>query len=571
MARQSKRAKRRPASTRTRTTPRAPGLTGAAALVEQLEALDVEVVFGIPGVHNLAIFDALRRSKIRVVLVRHEATAAYAADGYARVTGRLGVCVTTTGPGAANTAAAMGEARAARSPILHISTQVPSRQMDGASGRGSLHESPRQKELMAAVSTWAGTVSRSDAIPSMIERAARAAFAGRRGPAFVEIPFDLLDGDVSWKPRPAPLYEPRRPDQRSVSRAVDVLRTAKKPVLWAGGGAISAGAEDEVRLLAEALDAPVVTTFTGKGVLPADHPLAVGLPPHQPEVTRLIENADAAVIVGSDLDAMNTQGWRLRLPRPRVNINTMAEDARRNYAADVVVEADARLAIEAILDEVKPTKRSGGRARVTRVQATVEGWAKKDREVSRAMRVVTRVGKSIPDNAVVVCDMSVGGYWFGAYHRAPSSRSFAYPLGWGTLGFGLPAAIGAATAGRPALAVVGDAGLMYAVGELATCVQEALPVVVLVINDEGYGMLRFDERKRFGAEFDVDLHTPDFEALAASMDVPAERATLNGVGAAVRRAFARGGPGLIEVRAALDPPLTTSPRWPLAGRKEARP
>ena len=167
--------------------------------------------------------------------------------------------------------------------------------------------------------------------------------------------------------------------------------------------------------------------------------------------------------------------------------------------------------------------------------------------------------------------MGVAGYWLGAYYRAPQVRSFLYPLGWGTLGFGLPAAVGAAASGRRTLAVCGDAGLLFAAGELATAVQEKLPLTILVVNDEGYGMLRFDEEERFGRTFAADLATPDFPALAKAFGVGARACTPKDVGDALAWGFARKGPALIEMRARFAPPLTTSPRWPLKGKKEARP
>ena len=319
-------------------------MNGAQALVAQLEAIGVEVVFGIPGVHNLPIFEALRTSDIiRTVVTRHEQAAAYAADGYARATGRLGVCITTTGPGAANTAAAMGEARMARSPVLHISTQIETRALEGRSGRFQMHESPDQLDLMRAVCRWAGRVQREDAMAQMCLRGAREAFNGRRGPAFVEIPLDLLTEEVrNERISTRSLFDSLPPNPNPIVRAADRLQRAKSPVVWAGGGVISSGASEELVAVAEMLDAPVVTTFTGKGAIPASHPLCVGLPPHQPEVTSLIESSDAMLIVGSDLDAMNTQGWRIGFPRPRVGINIVGEDARRNYACDVLVESDAK-------------------------------------------------------------------------------------------------------------------------------------------------------------------------------------------------------------------------------------
>jgi acetolactate synthase-1/2/3 large subunit len=287
-------------------------------------------------------------------------------------------------------------------------------------------------------------------------------------------------------------------------------------------------------------------------------------------VTKLLSSSDAILIVGSDLDGMNTEGWRIPLPRPRVSINTVAEDARRNYASDVVVEADTRDALEAILPALSARKANGAR-RAADVRKAADKALRDSKEFAAPYRFVREIEEAVPRDAVVVADMAVAGYWLGAYYRAAQVRSFHYPLGWGTLGFGLPAAIGAAASGRKTLAVVGDAGLLFGVGELATAVQEKLPLAVLVVNDEGYGMLRFDEEERFRRTFAADLETPDLVQLAAAFKIKARTAKPKEMREALSWAFERRGPALIEMRARFAPPLTTSPRWPLKGKKEARP
>lgn len=544
--------------------------TGADALVAELEALGVEVVFGIPGVHNLAVFDALRRSSIRTVVVRHEQTAGYAADGYARATGRLGVCVTTTGPGAANAAAAMGEARASRSPVLHISTQVASKQLEGRSGRFSLHESPQQVELMSAVCVWAARVARAEAIPSLVAHAAQAAFSGRRGPAFVEIPFDFLDATLGRTRRavPAPARIPP-PSASEITRAAKTLTRAAQPVVWAGGGSVDAS--EELVAVAEALDAPVVTTFAGKGVIPAGHPLALALPPHDPAVTRLIASSDALLAVGTDFDAMNTQGWRLPLPRPRVVINVENEDLRRNYAADVAIEGDAREALAALLKALPPRVTGGGAKAVARVRRPVLRSLRTKAESRQPFAFVERLRASVPADAVVVADMAIPGYWTAAYLPAEAPRTFAFPLGWGTLGFAFPAAVGVAAAGRRAVVICGDAGFLFAPGELATAVQERLDIAIVLVNDGGYGMLRYDEDERFGERFAVDLATPGFAALARAFGVKARKTSPEALDRDLLWALRTHGPTLLEMEASWAPPITTSPRWPLKGKQEARP
>ncbi|MCA1830678.1 MAG: thiamine pyrophosphate-binding protein, partial [Actinobacteria bacterium] len=475
---------------------------------------------------------------------------------------------TTTGPGAANTAGAMGEARASRSPVLHISTQVESRLLEGRGGRFSLHESPHQRELMDAVSVWTATVARAEAIPTMVQRAAIEALAGRRGPSFLEIPHDLLSEKVSWEPQPAVTERTFPPEPSLVERAVDTLSRAKRPLVWAGGGAISSGAGSVLAKVAEVLDAPIVTSYAGKGIVAPGHPLCVGFASHQPEVTSLIRSADAALIVGSDLDGMNTQAWRLPLPRPRVAINTIAEDARRNYAADVVIEADAREMLEAMLPHLRARSSDAGR-RVADVRKAADASLRATKEFAAPYRFVKTVSAAAGD-AVVLADMAVPGYWLAGYHRPPRARTFAYPVGWGTLGFALPAAVGVGASGARALAVCGDAGISYALGELATLAQEKLPVAVLVVNDSGYGMLRFDAQDRFGKTFASDLRAPDFVALALSFGIDARKTTQRELGTALSWALSQRGPALVELRATFAPPLTTSPRWPLRAKKEAR-
>ena len=548
------------------------GTTAADAVVDYLASIGVDVVFGVPGVHNLELFRALADSPIRTIVTRHEQAAGYAADGHARATGRLGVCVSTTGPGVANTAAAMGEARASRSPVLHIATQIDTRALAGKSGRGVLHESPDQLELMGAVCV-AATRARSAAeiLPAVI-RSARAAYTGRRGPAFVEVPHDAFSQPAVAPTRRGPA-EPRakRPDDDVIAKAAHVLDRCKRPLLWAGGGVTASAASDELVRLAEVIDAPVITTFAAKGVIPPGHPLAVGLPPHQPEVTDLIARADGIVIAGSDLDGHATQGWRLRLPHPRVAINVVAEDARRNYAADVVIEADAKATLSALAETCKPRTASSAAGRVAAVRAAALSALRAGRRTAEPLRFVERLGRAIPPDAMVVGDMTVPGYWSAAYLAVQRPRGFAFPLGWGTLGFAFPAALGVAASGRRAVVIAGDAGFLFAAGELATAVQERLDITVVVVNDGGYGMLRYDEDERYGERFAVDLATPDFVALAKAFGAHARAATPAQIGDAVAWSLGRRGPTLIEVQAAWDPPLTTSPRWPLKGKPEARP
>ena len=292
--------------------------TGAEALVTQLEDAGVEVCFGLPGVHNLALWEALRESPIRLVGVRHEQAAAYAADGYARASGKLGVALTTTGPGAANTLGAVGEAWASRTPILVIATDIPTSLRREGVYRGVLHETSGQSDMFRPVTQAVQVVADARELASLPP----STLAPRGGPSYLEIPTDLLLDEVAPNPggwsgqavTPAERGDP-----------YPLIEAAERPLIWAGSGARDRS--EEVRALAELLAAPVLTTYGGRGVLPPSHPCEVGMPPHVPSAGRLWDEADLVIAFGSDLDGMNTQNWLQPQPPQLIAVNVDAEDA----------------------------------------------------------------------------------------------------------------------------------------------------------------------------------------------------------------------------------------------------
>jgi acetolactate synthase-1/2/3 large subunit len=263
--------------------------TGAEVLARALESLGVDVVFGLPGVHNLAAWDALEKSPLRLVGVRHEQTAVYAADGHARVTGTLGVAVTTTGPGAANTLGATGEAWASGSPVMVIATNVPGELRREGICRGVLHESPDQGAMFAPLVKEVVRIERADEIATAVTAAAALAQRAPTGPVYVEIPTDLLNAEAPRdQTRDAPVRRgPPAPSEEALGAALDLLREAERPLVWAGGGAARAGAGAALAELSQKLCAPVIETYMGRGVLAPESPTWLGLPPHVPEVGRL--------------------------------------------------------------------------------------------------------------------------------------------------------------------------------------------------------------------------------------------------------------------------------------------
>ena len=532
-----------------------------------LEEAGVEIAFGLPGVHNLPLWRELNGSPIRLVGVRHEQTAAYAADGYARASGRLGVALTTTGPGAANTLAAVGEAWASRQPLLVIATDIPSTARRPGVWRGVLHEATDQAAMFMPVVKEAIRVHAADEIGPAVARGARAALEAPARPVYVEIPTDLLNGEASTNLEgsdPLRVVEgSARLDHAQVDRAAELLERARRPLVWAGGGALQSGAGEAVARLAERLVAPVMLTYSARGLLAPGHPCLVEVPPHVPEVGALWDEADVVVAVGSDFDGMMTQGWKMPQPPHLVAINVDPRDASKNYRPDVVVEADAAAGAGALAERLG--ERGGLDSLERRLKELGRGVRERLRaEDPDAVAFLDAIEGALPDDAILVCDMCIPGYWLGGFHRTPAPRKLSYPLGWGTLGCAFPQGLGAALAGAgPAVSISGDGGFLYACGELATAKQEDIPLTIVIVDDDGYGMIRYDQDLHGDPREGVDLTNPDFVALAASFGIRAD--SVDGLGehfgVALKGHVALKEPTMLVARAALGPPPNVSPRW----------
>jgi acetolactate synthase-1/2/3 large subunit len=533
-------------------------------IVEALERLGVWVVFGLPGVHNLAIWKALSDSPIRLVGVRHEQAAVYAADGYARAKGRLGVAVVTTGPGAANTLGATGEAMASGSPVLVIATDIPAAIRRPDTYRGSLHETRDQAAMFVPVTKRAALVETAGAVADAVVAGAHSALAAPSGPVYLGVPTDLLR--LPAPELPARLPEAPRPeafDGDGLDEAVRLIAAARRPLIWAGGGALRADAGDAVGALARKLCAPVITTYMSRGLVAPEHPCAVAGPVHAPEVGVLWDEADLVVGIGTDFDGVMTQNWLMPQPPRLVCVNVDAADATKNYAADVTLVGDAREVTERLVTAVDARDDAEVMlARLEQVRAGVAASVLADD--ADAAGFLAAMDRALPPDAVVVADMCIPGYWLAGYRRVPRPRALAYPMGWGTLGFAFPASLGAALAEvGPTVCVCGDGGFLFACGELATVAETQVPLTVVLVDDGGYGMLRFDQELAGDDPFGVDLVGPDFAALARSFGIGAS--TVRGFGAefeaTLRHSVTTPAPSMIVVQARLKPPPTTSPRW----------
>jgi acetolactate synthase-1/2/3 large subunit len=537
----------------------------AGAILELLGRHGVTRAFGIPGVHNLPFWDADSDAAPPIVGVRHEQAAGYAADGLHRATGQVGAALLTSGPGVANVMAAFGEAFVSGSPVIAFGSEVNAALRSATGPRGILHEMADQGALFEAFGANARRArTRQEAIASTV-LALRDAWGPPAMGGYVGIPTDVLGEEWTAAIPHIPRLPAPAPDPHDVTSLAELIRMSPRVVLWLGGGVVAADAEEQVRMLAHLLGAPVLTSYAGRGLLAGD-PLLVGVPVHEPEAGAVLADADLLLVLGSSFDGMNTKNWRIDLPARRAAV-TLGSMIRETVDFDCLISADLALTLDS-LAELLTDMGIGARepwVDVASLRPTVLARLDDDPRTRTGIAWVQTVDAGWPVDGVVVCDMAVAGYWYGGYSAQPRARRMQYPVGWGTLGYALPAAIGPASVGIPTLALCGDGGPMFALGELATYAQESLPITLLVVDDGGYGMLRFDQQVFGHPERGVDLLTPEWHALGAAFGIVAETvpdvAAIPGALQRAHEANLRGEPRILVWHERLFPPRTTSPRW----------
>lgn len=532
---------------------------GGDVVVETLRALGADTVFGLPGQHALGLFEALRRADdLRVISGRVENNLAFAADGHARA--RLAAnpdgpvpvtpLVVSTGPGALLTLASLQESHAASVPVLGISSQIPVAGLGG--GRhGYLHELPDQQASFAGVVKSVHVVRRASQIPSALREAWTSAATAPYGPVWVEIPQDVLLGPAGIPPitsvtaTPPPL----EPLPELVTTAAELLGAAANPVILAGGGALRSGAHAELLALAEALRAPVISTFGGKGVFGWDHELSGRSWLEDWHTTEFLAAADVLLVLGSGLGELSSN-YREFAPRGRViQVEADLGKLESNYPA-LGIHADVRPTLQALLEWV-PMRASDGRAEkavsglLARVESRLDG-----QDLAAERKLVDDIRAALPEGTQTFWDMTIAAYWaWSAWN--PEGAPIHTAQGAGGLGYGLPGALGGAAAGGPTLAVSGDGGAMYGLAELATAVQHGLDVTWLIVDDGGYGILREYLTDTFGQSTATELTRPDFVALASSFGVPARLSSPDTVGADLAEALRTPGPSVVVLPALL--------------------
>jgi len=528
--------------------------SGGDLVVESLTALGADTVFGIPGQHALGTFDALARSALRYVGLRTELNAGFAADGYARATGRAAPLLVSTGPGALSTLAALQEAATASAPVVGVSSQIPSAGLGGRR-RGFLHELRDQKASFRDVVKSVELVQHASAIPSALAAAWETALTPPCGPTWVEVPQDVLLGAVDVPPVLELSYAPRIPAPRRelVAEAVRRLDAAARPVILAGGGVVRAGAQAALLELAEKLRAPVVTTFGGKGAFPWTHPLSLQSWLEDRHTTDFLADADVLLVVGSGLGELSSNYHTFAPHGHLIHVEADLGKLEANHPA-LGVHADAKLALQALSSGVTAREPDGVAEKrvaetLARVHERLDGQGLRlEREILDAVRA------ALPDDAPSFWDMTILAYWAWSAWDARTPGSMHSAQGAGGLGYGFPAALGAAAARRgaaPVLAVSGDGGAMYGISELAAARQENLRVTWLIVDDGGYGILREYMTGAFGAAYGTELARPDFLALAGAFGVPARASTPETLEADLASALAEDGPNVVVLPATL--------------------
>ncbi|MFK4226601.1 thiamine pyrophosphate-dependent enzyme [Streptomyces sp. NPDC019890] len=569
-------------------------VTGGEAVVRALSAHGVTQAFGIPGTHNLEIYRHLAAHGIAHVTPRHEQGAGYAADAYARVSGRPGVAITTTGPALLNIAAAVGQAYSDSVPLLVVSPGMPLRHPRQSTGL--LHEMRSQSEALRGVAAFSHRVSTADEIGAAVARAFTLFTTGRPRPVHIEIPLDLLEAtSTAVEVRIAPPVAPPLPPPRELGHAVEALRTARRPALVLGGGAREAGAE--LLALAEELAAPVVTTANGKGIVDESHPLSLGVSLHSAAVQKWLAWRDVVLAVGTELAESDLWSPPPPLGGTLVRVDVDPAQMYAGVPADVALVGDAQHVLAALLAALRdagsgpvipmsvappatelhlvrttgsPDDRSGrsdggtpgspplrlahdaaGRAAEQVAELRLARDAEtKDRD-ARWLPYLRAIRTVLDADAVITSDSAQCCYYGALPHLpiGPGAR-YLHPTGFGTLGYALPAAIGAKTAcpGRQVVALSGDGGLQFCVQELATAAQLQLPLPVVVFDNGGYGEIRDEMAARGDAPAGVDLAPVDLSALARAYGGHGERVTSpKALASALARALATPGPTVITV------------------------
>ena len=538
-------------------------INGAEAAVEMLKSHGVEILFGLCGDTSLPFYDALARLPhgMRHVLTRDERSASYMADGYARVSGKVGVCEGPSGGGVTYILPGLAEANESSVPLLCINSDISV----AARGRYTLTELD-QGALMRPVTKWNAVLNRAEDLPRTFRAAFRQITTGRPGAAHIALPFDVQNGSVNraevWGDVRFGRYPAERiaPDSESVERAARLLGEAKQPILICGGGVILSQAQGELIALAEQLSIPVATTISGKGSIDEEHPLAAGVVGSNggtPETRALVDNADLVFFIGCRAGSVTTERWRHPTPGRCKVIHLDVDPAvpGANYRTDAALVCDAQLGLKMLREALANQRRvvngpdleSAKERKFANFQVLAESL---DKPI-KPERLVTELTRVLDRDAILVADAGTPCPYFSAYYPVRTPGRFFSNRAHGALGYSLPAAIGAhfARSSVKCVSVMGDGSFGFTCGELETAVRYRLPITFVVISNASYGWIKAGQKSGYSQRyFSVDFAGTDHAAVAAAFGVKSWRVTEpTELSRVLQDALAYGGPTLVDV------------------------
>lgn len=525
-------------------------LTGGQALVKSLLANGIHTIFALPGVQLDGAFDALydaqQTGDIRIIHTRHEQGAAYMSDGFARVTGEMGVCMIVPGPGLLNASAALSTAYACNQPVLCITGQIQSDRIE--KGYGQLHEIPNQLGMVRSVTKHAERAMTPAEIPGVLNRAITELWSGRIRPVAIEIPPDVLfaRNDIELtKPAIQRVRDEANPD--AIEAAARLLGAAERPVIFVGGGVHVSEAWDELREVAELLQAPVIATQNGKGALSDHHYLSQS----QFAGKALLAEADVVFAIGTRFSEPTTFGWGIKPGTPFVQLDVDAEMVGKAFPVTAGITADAKVGLAALANALPNHNRS----RSNRMDEMLARKAEANAAAAAVMpqaAYASAIRQTLPEDGIFVGEMTQIGYYGNMTFPVYQPRTYLTPGYQGTLGWGFPTSLGVKV-GAPdkvVMSINGDGGFGFCLNELATQAYHGIASITLVFNDGAYGNVRRIQTEEFsGRTIASDLKNPDYVKLAEAFGVAGRRTdSPEGLATHLDEAIKANEPTLIEIK-----------------------
>ncbi|NHC40268.1 thiamine pyrophosphate-binding protein [Bacillus sp. MM2020_1] len=500
--------------------------TVADAIVKELLQAGVEAVFGIVSIHNMPIYDAiLRDGNIRSVTARGESGAVNMADAYARATGKLGVVITSTGTGAGNGAGSLSETWNSGTPVLHITGEADSNYI--GTDQRYIHEAKDQLKMMEGVNKAAYLLNRPKQIIPFMRKAIKEALTVPTGPVTISIPTNF-QAQIIPQNQLIDVETVQNPEVK-INIPADVierLALAKRPIIWAGKGVIASDASEELQKLVDKIQPAVVTSESGKGAIPENHPLCIGNFSATSQVKELLKESDLLISIGVRFRGGETFDWTLPVPENHINIDLNPHAFNRNFDTLYTLVGDAKAVLQEINSALSNKRIHPDATYVAEVKSARQAVREDLRsQVGPYAEVADIMRELLPENTILVTDVTIPGYtWGNKLFDIYEPRDYLYMTGGG-IGQGLPMAIGAQIGQpkKPVVLIAGDGGFMVNAGEMITAIQEDTPIIVLLFDDGGYGILRYYQEAAYGRRTSVDLKNPDFVMMAKSMDFESEK------------------------------------------------